>query len=80
MFNKSGRHIKEPFYYKNERKENMSYTFIYLESIFQASGLFKYAKEELLNKSLKASHKLYRCLFGTEASFKSNKYIYSITL
>jgi hypothetical protein len=45
----------------------------YLGVIFQSSGLFNYAKEELYNKSLKSSYKLSRCL---AASIKTNLHLF----
>jgi hypothetical protein len=68
IFNKSGRHIKEPFYFKNELIESVN-KYKYLGAIFQSSGLLNYAKEELYNKSLEASYKLSRCLSGSAAIF-----------
>ena len=67
IFNKSGRHIKEPFYFNNEVIESVN-KYKYLGVIFQSSGLFNYPKEELYNKSLKASYTLSRCLSGSAAS------------
>ena len=75
IFNKSGRQIKEPFYYKNELVETVS-KYKYLGIIFQASGIFTYAKEELFNKSLKASYKLNRCLSGTDTSIKTHLHLF----
>ena len=79
MFNKSGRHIKEPFYFNNELTESVN-KHKYLGVIFQSSGLFNYAKEELNNKSLKASYKLSICLSGWAASIKANLYLFGHTI
>ena len=79
IFNKSGRHIKEPFYFNNELIESVN-KYTYLGVIFQSSGLFNYAKEELYNKSLKASYKLSRCLSGSAASIKANLHLFDHTL
>jgi hypothetical protein len=42
--------------------------------------LLNYAKEELCNKSLKASYKLSRCLSGSAASIKANLHLFNHTL
>jgi hypothetical protein len=79
IFNKSGRHIKEPLYFKNELIESVN-KYKYLGAIFQSSGLLNYAKEELCNKSLKASYKLSRCLSGSAASIKTNLHLFDHTI
>ena len=79
IFNKSGRHIKEPFYFKSELIETV-FKYKYLGVIFQSSGLFNYAKEDLFNKSLKASYKLNRCLSGSDASIKTNLHLFDHTI
>ena len=79
LFNKSGRLIKEPFYFNNELIESVN-KYTYLGVIFQSSGLFNYAKEELYNKSLKASYKLSRCLSGSAASIKTNLHLIDHTI
>jgi hypothetical protein len=79
IFNKSGRHIKEPFYFKNELIE-FANKCKYLGAIFQSSGLSNYAKEELYNKSLKASCTLSRCLSGSAASIKANLHLFDHTI
>jgi hypothetical protein len=76
IFNKSGRRIKEPFYFINELIESVN-KYKYLGVIFQSSGLFNYAKEELYNKSLKSSYKLSRCL---AASIKTNLHLFDHTI
>jgi hypothetical protein len=38
--------------------------------------LLNYAKEELYNKSLKASYKLSRCLSGSAARIKTNLHLF----
>ena len=47
IFNKSGRQIKESFYYKKELEETVS-KYKYILTIFQSSGIFTFEKEELL--------------------------------
>jgi hypothetical protein len=42
--------------------------------------LLNYAKEELYNKSLKASYKLSRCLSGSAASIKTNLHLFDHTI
>ena len=65
--------------FKNELLESVN-KYKYLGAIFQSSGLFNYAKEELYNKSLKASYKSSRCLFGSAASIKTNLHLFGHTI
>lgn len=79
IFNKSGRFLREPFYFNSKTVECVN-KYKYLGLIFQASGLFNYGKEELFNKAAKASFKLSKLLSPTNPSINTLLHLYDHTV
>jgi hypothetical protein len=75
VFNKTGKLVKTNMMYKNTPLENVQ-SYKYLGLLFHNSGKFDVARQDLVNRSLKAMYKLTSTLKKLQPSYTTGMHLF----